>query len=132
ELVVHEGAVGDVAQLGLGGQRVTDNVYAADLDRSRGGCQDTRDHPERGGLASAVGAQEPEQLAARNFQVERAHRLELAVTLVDLAESDQGSSPVSSVRGDRLKRTSATIGNRSSGAAEPAEDTLTQVLGITL
>src|SRR5690606_14379149 len=120
QLVVYEGAIGDVAELRLGRDRILLDVDAADLDPPRTRRENAGDHPQRGSLAGSVGTQEAEQLAPLDVEVERAHRLELAVPLLHVVEPDHGASPSSVAPGATgVNRTSATNGSRSPGAVEP-------------
>ena len=53
----------------------------SDGDLALGRAQDGRHHPQRGGLAGAVRADEREDLALGDLEVDAAHRLELAIVL---------------------------------------------------
>src|SRR5439155_3858324 len=63
-------------------------VDAADGDRAAGRTEDAGHHPDRRRLARAVGAQKPEELAARHLEVDAVHRGELAVALGERGQPD--------------------------------------------
>ena len=57
---------------------VVDDVVPEHPGRARGGQQQRDEHLDRGGLAGAVGPEQPEQLAALDREVDPAHRLDVA------------------------------------------------------
>ena len=68
ELVVDEGPVGDEPEARLGLERLRVDVDAAHLDRAARRPEDPGDHPDGGGLAGAVRAQQAEQLAPGHLE----------------------------------------------------------------
>jgi hypothetical protein len=73
------------------------DVLAIDQDGARGRILQTRDHPHRGGLAAARGAEKHQKLAIRDGQVEIIDANERPPTLAHVAQNDlrHGQSPVS-------------------------------------
>jgi hypothetical protein len=63
--------LGDHADPRLGGRWVRDDVDAGHDRRARRGDHARRQHPDGGGLAGAVRAEEAEDLARSDLQVER-------------------------------------------------------------
>ena len=70
--------------------RVLDDVEAEDARRSRSRDQQRDQHLDRGRLAGAVRAEQPEQLAFRNLERDAAHRFDLDRATPE----DAGRSPV--------------------------------------
>src|SRR5262249_13158281 len=70
ELVVEQRLVRHPGDHALGRRRVGERVDAEDLDRARVGGEQADDHAQRGGLAGAVGAEQPVELARADRQVE--------------------------------------------------------------
>ena len=64
QLLVDERAVGNEAELALRGDRIGDDIDAADVHGAARRPQDAGDHAQRRRLAGAVGPEEAEQLAA--------------------------------------------------------------------
>jgi hypothetical protein len=64
------------------------DVLVAEADGARGGVLQSGDHPQRGGLAAARGAQQGEERALRDGQVQWVHGREGAVGLADPGEAD--------------------------------------------
>jgi hypothetical protein len=66
-------ALGDVADPPADADRVLEQVAAGDGGRAGGGAQQRRQHAQGGGLAGAVGAEEADDLAGVDVQVDAAH-----------------------------------------------------------
>src|SRR6185295_11087182 len=62
--------VGDERELALRCERLAREVDAVDLDRTRVGLEDSRDAAQRRGLARAIRAHEPEDLAGAHLECE--------------------------------------------------------------
>src|SRR5690348_15493794 len=88
ELLVNKRPIGDEAELRLGCLGVRDDVDTGDLDMTGRGPQDSRDHPERGGLPSAVRPEKAEQLPARHGEIDPVHGGERAVAFREPGEAD--------------------------------------------
>jgi hypothetical protein len=67
------GHVGD-AELGAVGWRVFGDVVSVDADHTGHRADQAGDRPQRGGLAGAVGAEQRDDLAGTDVQVEIANR----------------------------------------------------------
>jgi hypothetical protein len=84
---------GDAA---LDGRHVVDD-HAVDLQRAAGDLLQPRDHPQKRGLAAARGADEDDQLALFDVEVDVAqHGDRAAVGLLDIGQFQIGHVPVSS------------------------------------
>ncbi len=66
-------------------RHVVDDV-AADQDVAVGDILKPGDHPQRGGLAAAGGADQDDELMVRNIEIDAANGFDLVVTLDDLAQ----------------------------------------------
>src|SRR4051812_42003219 len=69
QLLVDEWPVGDESELRLRRQRILGEIDSRQVDRSRSRLQNSGDHAQRGRLAGAIGAEESEQLAIGNAQI---------------------------------------------------------------
>src|SRR6185369_6070495 len=76
QLAIARRALRQIAQRALGLQRLLAHVVAAHARRARAGLEEARDHAHGGGLAGAVGAQQPEHLARFGAETQRVHRRE--------------------------------------------------------
>jgi hypothetical protein len=85
ELAVERVLLGDRADQLLHECRVRDHVHAADPRLPRSGDHARGEHPRGGGLARAVGAQQPEYLTRVHSQVETVHRGDVGA-VVDLGQ----------------------------------------------
>ena len=112
QLVVDEGPVGNVPQPSLGHQRMALNVFARDVHGAGASAQDSRDHPHRGGLAGAIGAQEAEQGSRRNVERQAVHGGERSVPLDETGDSDHWIESV-------VALSEPIRGTRMSGRSDP-------------
>ena len=71
-------ALGDDADLALDFKGVCGEVHAEHLNAAGGGCEQAGKHLDGGGLACAVGAEEPEELAGRDAEIDVLHGNEIA------------------------------------------------------
>jgi hypothetical protein len=78
QLLVEERAVRDEAERALGFLGLGREVVAVDRNAARGRLQQTGDHPDRGGLAGAVRAQEAVDLARPHVEADAVDRAERA------------------------------------------------------
>ena len=74
QLVVDHRFVGDPCHDLLGGDGLRKCIDAKDRDRAGVGPQQTCDHPQRRGLASAVGTDQGVELACAHGEIERIDR----------------------------------------------------------
>ncbi len=88
EFLVDERAIRDEPEPGLGRHRGGQQIVATQPDAAGRGSEDAGDHPERRGLPGAVGAEETEQLAARDVQLDVVHGGEPAILLGQSFEFD--------------------------------------------
>ncbi len=95
EFFVDVGAVGDESDQGLGGDGVLGEVVSADGDFAGGGFQEADEHADGGGLAGAVGSEEPVNFAGLNVEVEFAGGREVAVFFSELFGLDHWYSMTS-------------------------------------
>ncbi len=89
ELVVERVLLGHDAEARPDLRTVPFGVQAQDGQRAVADRRDARDHPHRGGLAGAVGAQEAERFAGRDVEVDGVHGGELAEPLGQSAGMDE-------------------------------------------
>src|SRR5262249_38089442 len=73
------------------GLAVADRVQAQDGELSASWRGYAGDHPHRGGLARAVGAQEPEGLALAQLEIDPVHRRELTEPLGQVLGANKNS-----------------------------------------
>ncbi len=88
QLVEELRVVGDVGEVGLGGDGVVDDVVPGDEELAQRRRQYAGEGPERGGLAGAVGADQGKDLAGRDGESEAADRHEVAIALVIVFNDD--------------------------------------------
>jgi hypothetical protein len=81
--------VGEPGEDALGLDGVGAQVVAVDHDRPGGRREDTDDAAQRGGLAGAVRADQAENLAGRDREVEVLHGNEVSVVLGEALDLDQ-------------------------------------------
>ena len=75
------------------------DAAVADADFAGGDFLEPREHPQRRALAASRGADEDDELAVADFEVEVAHGVESAgVNLVDVVEGDGGHGACTRVR----------------------------------
>ncbi len=79
QLFVDERAVGNEAQLRFRGERILSEIDSREMDAPRRRLENSRDHAKRRRLARAIGAQESEQLAVGNGQINGINGRERAV-----------------------------------------------------
>ena len=72
--------------------RVADDVEARDPRRALVGGEQRGQDPDRGRLARAVRAEQPEDAARLDAQIDAAQRLDVAVALVEAVVSTAGSA----------------------------------------
>src|SRR5690606_27718878 len=77
---------GDLAILGV----EVGDVLATDQDLARGRVLEPRNHPQRSGLAAAGGAEEADELAVADLEVDGGDCREAAEALGDVLEFDRG------------------------------------------
>ncbi len=80
----------DAALLGADPATAGDDL-AGDLDLALVGAVEPGDQAQRGRLAAAAGADDQQDLAGRDLEVELAQRLDLAIALADAAQAQLGS-----------------------------------------
>ena len=88
QLFVDERAVGNEPELALRGDRIVDDIDAADVDGAARRPSNSGDHPQRRRLAGAIGTEEAEQLALRHFQVDAVDGGEFPVPFRQVRELD--------------------------------------------
>src|SRR6185503_19734972 len=81
-------ALGHVADLALDLRGLPDHVVAEAGAAAGVGLEQPADHPDRGGLAAAVGPEEAEDLAVAHLQREVAHHVLRAEVLVEAVHVD--------------------------------------------
>ena len=81
-------AFGDDADLALDFDGVGDGVEAEDLDAAGGGGEQAGEHLDGGGFAGAVGAEEAEELAGRDGEVDVLNGGEVAETAGEACGGD--------------------------------------------
>jgi hypothetical protein len=91
-------ALGDVADPAADADRVFEEVVAGDGGRPGGGPQQRGEHAQRGRLAGAVGAEEADDLAGVDVEVDTADRLHGAGAGGERAGEAAGSDHVESPR----------------------------------
>ncbi len=99
ERVVLEDGV-DLALVGRQGG----DVLAGELDGPGGGVLQSGDHPQGGGLSAAGGAQQREEGARGDGEIERVDGGEGAVGFADLAEADVTAAALGGVRHGHIGR----------------------------
>jgi len=63
------------------------DVAAIDLDASGAGLDEAADHAQQRGLAAARGAEDGEEIAAPDLEVERPHRIDRAIAPADAGKA---------------------------------------------
>jgi hypothetical protein len=89
-LGVERSRLGQVADLGPDPPRLPRHVQAVHGHRARRGRQVAGDHPDRRGLARAVGAEEGDDVARLDLEIERIDRHEMAESLGEALGDDHG------------------------------------------
>ena len=121
QVVVEHHVLGQVAQVAAGGAKVAAlHRGAAHPDLARGGGREAQDHLEQRALARAVVADEAEDLAARDAQVDAVHGVQCAVVLVRAPHLDGGG--LAQVNGGRVAchaENSVGVGSVACGALGP-------------
>ena len=84
-LVARRG-LGEVPEGGLRRDRIRGDVMPADDGRAVRRGQKSRDHPHRGRLSRAVGAQEPQHFSFVDAEGHALHRLEVAEALLQILD----------------------------------------------
>ena len=114
--VVDAEVVGHEADDLADGHRVVDDRMARDPPFARGGAEQGGQEPDGRALARAVGADEAEDLALADRQVQVVHGHELAVTLGEVAHLDHGRGFSGRSGGTRRRGGSWSAGDRGSEA----------------
>jgi hypothetical protein len=117
QLVVDEGPIRNEAEASLGLERPAQDVDSADLNRSAGRPENAGDHAKGGRLPRAVRAQEAEQLAGRNDQVDVVDGGELSVAFGQLNQPDQAF--LRTIASTRSRSASRSTTMRSSNGQPP-------------
>jgi hypothetical protein len=91
ELGVEGGALGKVADIGLDLAGVLEHVEAVDGDRAFVRLQIAGEYLHRRSLASAVGAEQTDDLAGRNAEADTLQRLDGAIRFAHAANVDHSS-----------------------------------------
>jgi hypothetical protein len=74
ELAIQRRVLGQVADVPFRGHRPVDQIDAADRDAARAGREIAGQHLHRGGLAGAVGPEQPQNFTASQGQIDFADR----------------------------------------------------------
>jgi len=98
------------------------HVAAADLDAALGRLQKPRDHAQDGGLAAAGGAEDREELAARNGEADAAHRAGGAESHADIDQRDGLRHGDFSIEGGRGESLTAAPRNRPETVWKPSRN----------
>src|SRR6476646_6577633 len=86
QLLVDERPIGDESQTRFGGERVPGQVDSSEVDAARGWLQNSSDHAQCGRFPRAVGAEESEELAVGNGEIDRVDRRERTVFLGETSQ----------------------------------------------
>jgi hypothetical protein len=109
-VVVQGRRLRQVAQHGLDLERVLVDAMVLDADAAGGRPQKPREHPQGGGFAGAVRAQQAQNLPLPGDQADAVHRADGAVVLGQTLDVDHAAAPVLNVANELC-----SIKNRSAG-----------------
>ena len=101
ETVEEQRFVGDEADAALDLEIIAGQLEAEDLDGAAVGGNEAGEHADGGRFAGAIGAEEAEERAARDLQVDAVHGGLRAVKLLQIAGEDGGRGMLSARRRGR-------------------------------